>query len=264
VELDVADVPVLGSPQVDYEPVVVGAHVTEMRVAVPQSATRRRDTRRSAGQRYGDGRPDAYCRPTVQLVGPDGIKDVCELGRTRVGSDHASADVLGARLVRQPGCVAVHRAASSTIEAVSVLYVLTNAATADVLERRLLNGTMITSDALAGERDGASIYVGSIVSVPGRGRSALVLVCAHALHLLSAHPNIRWLFGRAATPEGARLLERLGLRELGAPSQVCARALEGEVVSHLRTEADTLAGSPRQLLRLLVHLDDRFGRNDHL
>lgn len=192
----------------------------------------------------------------MEFADEEDVERIVALGKARMGDDHVQADVLRARLERQPGCVALLRTSSSEPMACSILYALTEAATADVLNRRLVSGSMLKLEHLALERAASSIYIGSLVSSPGRGIRALDLMLHHLSWLLERHPNAGWLFGRAATHSGAKLLERLHFTALSPPSEIRARQLppgDAALVRHVSQPGE----SARVWSRLLDHVDDR-------
>jgi hypothetical protein len=198
----------------------------------------------------------------VEFIEAKDIDRLVAFGQARTGDDHVAADVLRARLERQPGCVAALRGAAAEATAFSILYALTEEATADVLNRRVVNGSMLQLAHLARE-SATSIYIGSLVSAPGWGVRALDLELHHLSWLLARHPNAAWLFGRAATPSGAKLLDRLHFAPLSTPSQIQAHHLPPSEAALIRQLVQH--GRPARVwLHLLDHVDDRRSRHDDL
>jgi hypothetical protein len=200
----------------------------------------------------------------VNFADEEDLDAIVALGQARMGADHVPADVLRARLERQPGCVGLLRTSGrSAPTACSILYALTETATAEVLERRLVRGSMLKIEHLALEGAGFSVYIGSLVSSPGRGIRALDLMLQHLSWLLERHPKAGWLFGREATHSGTKLLDRFHFTALSPPSQIQALQLppgDAALVRHLLQSG----GSARVWNRLLDHVDDRGPRHDDL
>lgn len=197
----------------------------------------------------------------MQYIVREEVEAVTSLGTARVGQDHVEARVLHQRLERQPTCVAVEQSGATTIEAATILYALTEQATRAVLDGHMLNGSMIRPDSLATPGTGESIYIGSVLSAVGRESRALALLGTHLAALARQHPRTRWIFARAATPPGDRLLHRFKFRALAPPSEIRALALNSRHVYDVQRAAN--AGA-RGLVRLLRDLDDRVRRDDHL
>jgi hypothetical protein len=169
---------------------------------------------------------------TGGLVVPSEIADVVALGTALIGDRHPTAERLGARVAADPDCLLVlHRrdAKSNPIIAYSIVYALAPTTTQRALTGRLAGGAELNPSDLA-PTGGTGLYVGMVAAAgAGIGVLALRAVATHVARRLAALPDASWLFARAATTRGHRLLRSCGFSPLKASSLLWARRIDADL-----------------------------------
>jgi hypothetical protein len=179
---------------------------------------------------YGDER--LYVR-AGGAVATSEIAGVVALGTALIGDRHPTVERLGARIEADPDCLLVVSrpdAAGHGILAYSIVYALAPPTTQGALARSLSGGAELRPSDLD-QVDATSLYVGMVAAADGPGNRVLALraVATHVTRRLAALPDASWLFARAATTRGHRLLRSCGFSPLEAPSPLWARRVDADL-----------------------------------
>jgi hypothetical protein len=153
------------------------------------------------------------------------LDEICNLGRTAIGDNHAQKDLLTCRLQKCPHIIRkVTHGANTKIQGYYIVYPLTTRGVRRIQTQQVSSGkSLIDSDICTNFRTAKGVYISMIF---GRGMvaraAALFHLKTHLRHLRSMNSHLQAFFAKPSTKAGLRLLKKYGFRPIGSETGIWA------------------------------------------